>query len=66
MDRKNILQRLEELEENTENIEVIQEDGETSTENVYSADAVKELLKNKKDKQQSIITGAEFETRSYY
>lgn len=48
-----------------ENIEVIQENGETSTENVYSANAVKELLKNKKDKQQSIITGAEFETRTY-
>ena len=65
MDRKNILQSLEELEENTENIEVIQEDGETSTENVYSANAVKELLKDKKDKQQNITTGQEFETRTY-
>lgn len=48
-----------------ENIEVIQEDGETSTENVYSANAVKELLKDKKDKQQNITTGQEFETRTY-
>lgn len=42
--------------------EVIQEDGEASDTNVYSAEAVKELLKDKKDKQQSITTGQEFET----
>lgn len=53
----NILQRLEELEK----LEIIQKDGEATTENVYSAETVKELLEDKKDKQ-NITTGQEFET----
>ena len=44
-----------------ENTEVIQEDGEATTENVYSANAVKNIVEELLNKQK-IVNGVEFET----